>query len=78
MQQINPPSYDLILPGRGSGGLATARLVLSPGAYILLVEKEHLRGGCLHGSYAPGKSLVRVAGSFYQMQLIQKSSGGDR
>ena len=53
--------YDLTILGGGSGGLTAARVAVSLGARVLLVDKERLGGDCLHYGCVPSKSLIHVA-----------------
>jgi pyruvate/2-oxoglutarate dehydrogenase complex dihydrolipoamide dehydrogenase (E3) component len=53
--------YDLTVIGGGSGGLTAARIAMSLGANVLLVDKERLGGDCLNYGCVPSKSLIHVA-----------------
>jgi pyruvate/2-oxoglutarate dehydrogenase complex dihydrolipoamide dehydrogenase (E3) component len=53
--------YDLTIIGGGSAGLTAAHLAQSLGANVLLIDKEHLGGDCLHYGCVPSKSLIHVA-----------------
>lgn len=53
--------YDLTIIGGGSGGLAAARIAVSLGAKVLLVDKEQLGGDCLRYGCVPSKSLLYAA-----------------
>ena len=43
----NSTSYDLIVIGGGSGGVASARRAASYGAKVALVEADRLGGTCV-------------------------------
>jgi pyruvate/2-oxoglutarate dehydrogenase complex dihydrolipoamide dehydrogenase (E3) component len=64
--------YDLTIIGGGSGGLTAARIATSPGAHVLLIEKERLGGDCLHYGCVPSKSLIHVARVVQQVRGAAK------
>lgn len=53
--------YDIAIIGGGSGGLTAARIAISLGARVLLIDKERLGGDCLNYGCVPSKSLIHVA-----------------
>ena len=58
-------SYDLIVIGGGSGGLAAAEFGAALGARVALVEADARLGGeCLHTGCVPSKSLIHAARRF--------------
>src|SRR5215469_14369375 len=65
-QHMSHTQYDLTIIGGGSGGLIAARLAAALGAKVLLVDKEHLGGDCLHYGCVPSKSLIQVARIVHQ------------
>ena len=63
-------SFDLIVIGAGSGGLAAAKRAASYGARVAIIEGDKVGGTCVIRGCVPKKLLVY--GSLYG-QLIQKS-----
>lgn len=53
--------YDLIIIGAGSGGLTAARLAVTLGAKVALVEKHRVGGDCTWTGCVPSKALIRAA-----------------
>ena len=60
--------YDMTIIGGGSGGLTAARIAVSLGANVLLIDKERLGGDCLNYGCVPSKSLIYVAKVVHQTQ----------
>ena len=60
--------YDMTIIGGGSGGLTAARIAVSLGANVLLIDKERLGGDCLKYGCVPSKSLIHVAKVVHQAQ----------
>ncbi|NNC24356.1 glutathione-disulfide reductase [Salinisphaera sp. USBA-960] len=54
-------SYDLIVLGGGSGGIATARRAAAHGANVLLVEPGRLGGTCVNVGCVPKKVMWHAA-----------------
>jgi pyruvate/2-oxoglutarate dehydrogenase complex dihydrolipoamide dehydrogenase (E3) component len=62
-------SYDLIVIGGGSGGLAAAEIATKCGARVALVEAETRLGGeCLHSGCVPSKAFIHAARNFKTVQ----------
>ena len=59
----NSTSYDLIVIGGGSGGVASARRAASYGAKVALVEADRLGGTCVIRGCIP-KKLMMYSGQF--------------
>src|SRR5712692_6179513 len=64
--------YDMTIIGGGSGGLTAARIAVSLGANVLLIDKERLGGDCLNYGCVPSKSLIHVARVVHQAQDAAK------
>ena len=59
------PTYDYIVIGGGSGGIASANRAAMRGAKVLLIEGRHLGGTCVNVGCVPKKVLfMRVINSF--------------
>lgn len=54
-------SYDLIVIGGGSGGIATARRAAEFHARVLLIEEKHLGGTCVNVGCVPKKVMWNAA-----------------
>ncbi len=67
-------SFDLVVLGGGSGGLAAAKRAASYGARVALVEGDRVGGTCVIRGCVPKKLLVY--GSLYRESLIAASSFG--
>ncbi len=67
-------SYDLIVLGAGSGGLAAAKRAASHGASVAIVEGDRVGGTCVIRGCVPKKLLVY--GSAYQHLLADAPSYG--
>lgn len=68
-------SFDLVIIGAGSGGLAAAEVAASLGARVGLVEaNERLGGECLHAGCVPSKAFIHGAKQF---QAAQPYLSGD-
>ncbi len=63
---------DLIILGGGPAGLAAATRARERGAQVLLVEREHLGGTCLHRGCVPTVASVEMA------HLRRQSRDADR
>ncbi|CAI3318597.1 glutathione-disulfide reductase [Enterococcus cecorum] len=48
------PTYDYIVIGGGSGGIASANRAAMRGAKVLLIEAQHLGGTCVNVGCVPG------------------------
>lgn len=58
-------TYDLIVIGAGSGGLAAAEFGAALGATVALIEAtDRLGGECLHAGCVPSKALIHAARRF--------------
>jgi glutathione reductase (NADPH) len=55
------PSYDLVVLGGGSGGVAAARRAARYGAKVVLVESKKLGGTCVHLGCVPKKITWHAA-----------------
>ena len=69
-------SYDLVVIGAGSGGLAAAKRAASHGASVAIVEGDRVGGTCVIRGCVPKKLLVY--GSHYHHQLADAASYGWR
>lgn len=67
-------SYDLIVLGAGSGGLAAAKRAASHGAKVVIVEGDRVGGTCVIRGCVPKKLLVY--GSAYRHLLADAASYG--
>ena len=67
-------SYDLIVLGAGSGGLAAAKRTASYGARVAIVEGDRVGGTCVIRGCVPKKLLVY--GSAYKHLLADAASYG--
>jgi glutathione reductase (NADPH) len=67
-------TYDLIVLGAGSGGLAAAKRAASYGARVAIVEGDRVGGTCVIRGCVPKKLLVY--GSAYRHQLADAASYG--
>ena len=67
-------SYDLIVLGAGSGGLAAAKRAASHGASVAIIEGDRVGGTCVIRGCVPKKLLVY--GSEYQHLLADAPSYG--
>ena len=61
-------SYDVIVIGGGSAGLAAAEAAVSTGAKVCIVEREALGGDCPHWACVPTKALLRSAVLYNQLR----------
>lgn len=56
------PTYDLVIIGGGSAGLAAARVAhFFPRKRVAILDKERLGGDCLHYGCVPSKTLIGSA-----------------
>jgi glutathione reductase (NADPH) len=55
------PTFDLIVIGGGSGGVACARRAASHGAKVALIEADRLGGTCVNKGCVPKKLFVHAA-----------------
>ena len=69
-----PESFDLIVLGAGSGGLAAAKRAASYGARVAIVEGDRVGGTCVIRGCVPKKLLVY--GSAYRHALSDAPSYG--
>jgi glutathione reductase (NADPH) len=67
-------SYDLIVLGAGSGGLAAAKRAASYGARVAIVEGDRVGGTCVIRGCVPKKLFVY--GSAYRHLLADAASYG--
>jgi len=73
---LNDDSFDLIVVGAGSGGLAAAKRAARHGARVVIVEGDRVGGTCVIRGCVPKKLLVY--GSQVQDQLQAAPSYGVR
>lgn len=59
-------SYDLLIVGSGSAGVAAALEAASRGAKVAVIEGRTLGGTCVNVGCVPSKALLRVAEAFYK------------
>ena len=64
-------TYDFLVIGAGSGGLAAAKRATQYGANVAIVEQEHLGGTCVNRGCVPKKLMVYAADVAHQMQLAK-------
>ncbi|GAC1387470.1 MAG: hypothetical protein NVS1B7_1010 [Candidatus Saccharimonadales bacterium] len=65
MSNTTMQSYDVIIIGAGSGGLAAAEISTQLGASTALIEANARLGGeCLHAGCVPSKALIHAAREF--------------
>ncbi len=62
---IATPSYDLVVIGAGSGGVAAARRAAAHGARVLIAEADRVGGTCVIRGCVP-KKLMMYAASYAQ------------
>jgi len=70
----SPETFDLIVIGAGSGGLAAAKRAASHGARVAIVEGDRVGGTCVIRGCVPKKLLVY--GSAYRQWLADAPSHG--
>ena len=58
---MSGPDYDLIVNGRGSGGLACAQRAAQYGAKALVIESQRLGGTCVNVGCVPKKVMWNAA-----------------
>lgn len=67
-------TYDVIIIGAGSGGLAAAKAAASYGARVAIAEPKQLGGTCVNRGCIPKKLIVQAA-TFVEHQQIAKAHG---
>jgi len=67
--------YDLLIVGAGPAGLAAARVAISRGARVALIERELLGGVCLNEGCIPSKTLIRTARLYREMRDAEEFGG---
>ena len=55
------PTYDYIVIGGGSGGIASANRAAMRGAKVLLIEGRHLGGTCVNVGCVPKKVMWQAS-----------------
>ncbi len=70
-------SFDFIVIGGGSGGIASARKAASYGAKVLVVESGRLGGTCVNVGCVPKKVMWNAAHLAEQVQLAKDYGFGD-
>lgn len=60
---VKPKRFEqnLVVIGAGAGGLVSAYIAAAVKAKVMLVEKQHMGGDCLHTGCVPSKALIRSA-----------------
>lgn len=64
-------SYDLIVIGGGSGGLANAQRATEYGASVLVIESDRLGGTCVNVGCVPKKIMWYASGLGHDRQLSE-------
>ncbi|MBW4655083.1 MAG: glutathione-disulfide reductase [Kaiparowitsia implicata GSE-PSE-MK54-09C] len=64
-------TYDFVVIGGGSGGLAAATRAAHYGVSVALIEQEHLGGTCVNRGCVPKKLMVYAADAPCQIELAQ-------
>ncbi len=64
-------TYDFVVIGGGSGGLAASKRAAHYGARVALIEQEHLGGTCVNRGCVPKKLMVYAADAPCQIELAQ-------
>ena len=62
--------YSVAIIGGGSAGLTAARLAAKFGVSVVLFEKHHIGGDCLHTGCVPSKGLISVARAVFEAQRL--------
>ncbi len=65
-------SYDLVVVGAGSAGIAAAATAGRGGARVLVVERERAGGSCLWTGTVPSKALVAAARTAHMMRTADR------
>ncbi|MGF1521647.1 MAG: dihydrolipoyl dehydrogenase family protein [Leptolyngbyaceae cyanobacterium] len=67
-------TYDVMVIGAGSGGLAAAKAAAACGAKVAIAESKQLGGTCINRGCIPKKLMVQAA-AFVEQQQIAKTHG---
>lgn len=67
-------TYDVLVIGAGSGGLAAAKAAAAQGAKVAIAEPKQLGGTCVNRGCIPKKFIVQAA-TFCEQQQIARSHG---
>jgi len=70
-------SFDYIVIGGGSGGIASANRAALHGAKVLLIEGRYLGGTCVNVGCVPKKVMWQGSELFHQMMTETKAYGFD-
>jgi NAD(P) transhydrogenase len=62
--------YDLVVIGSGPGGQKAAISSAKLGKKVLVIEKDHLGGSCIHTGTIPSKALREAALSVYEASSL--------
>ncbi len=71
-------SYNLVILGAGTAGLAAAAGAAALGAKVALVEKNFFGGDCLNFGCVPSKALLRSARLYTDLDHAAGIIGGER
>lgn len=81
MNQKTFPVHDVIVIGSGIGGLTTAALLAKSGYKVLILEKNHLPGGCCSTyprfgfKFEAGATTLMGFDEFQPLQRLEKEAG---
>lgn len=67
------PTYDYIVIGGGSGGIASANRAAMRGAKVLLIEGRHLGGTCVNVGCVPKKVMWQAS---HVIEAVEKEAAG--
>ncbi len=75
---INPTpasSYQLLIIGAGSAGVAAAEMAVAMGLKVAMVERHLIGGTCLNTGCVPSKALIRTARLYADMRNAARYGG---
>lgn len=67
--------YHLLIVGAGPAGLGAARVAISRGARVALIERDLLGGVCLNEGCIPSKTLIRTSRLYREMRDAENLGG---